>query len=86
MARLLSSSGRRGALGKLLHLPHDVGSVLGLLVVEHSGCAIVDDDAEAARDASIDCSIRDRDDDLCGTLLLQGSGHLRIKGVDVECT
>ena len=86
MARLLSSSGRRGTVGKLLHLPHDVESVLGLLVVENSGCAIVGDDAEAARDASTDCGIRDRDDDLCGTLLLQGSGHLRIEGVDVEGT
>lgn len=86
MAHLLSSSGRRGALGKLLHLPHNVESVLGLLVVEYSGCAIVDNDTEAARDASIDYSIRDRDDDLYSTLLLQGSGYLRIKGVDVEYT
>jgi len=86
MARLLSFSSRRGALGELLHLAHDIEPVLGSLVMEYSGCAMVVEDAETARDASVDYSIWDRTDDLCDAMLLQGRGHLGIKGVDAGCT
>jgi hypothetical protein len=72
MAHILSSSsGRHGTLGKLLHPPHDVGYVLGLLVIEQSGRTILDEVAEAARDASIGCPIRNRDDDLSGACIFK---------------
>jgi hypothetical protein len=82
MARLLSPSCGRRALGNLLHLPHDAGSVLGLLAVGDSECAVVVDGVEALGTAPIYCYIRNVDDALRNALSFQGSRYCRTKCLD----